>query len=167
MNETTRKRDEEFGIYLYVLELQNERYYVGITNNPEKRFSTHRNGKSLSFVKDNLPIINIKSTLLETRDRKLAHKLEMEKTIELIQKYGIRKVYGGSFLSNLDQRLARFKSYFETLSDDYYKNLEEHGNFIEIDEKCQKGIEKVLDIINNTYERYVVEYRTEIICRPI
>ena len=36
--------DVERGIYLYVLVLQNDKFYVGITNCPEKRFQKHRSG---------------------------------------------------------------------------------------------------------------------------
>jgi predicted GIY-YIG superfamily endonuclease len=115
MNETIRKKDEQFGIYLYILELQNGKYYVGITNNPENRFRKHRSGKSLSFINKNLPIINIQKTLLKTTDRDRALTLETEKTIELIHKYGIANVCGGSITGDFHDRIIRFKMYFNEL----------------------------------------------------
>jgi len=115
MNETIKKRDEVFGIYLYVLELQNGKYYVGITNKPENRFRNHREGKSLSFVKKNLPIINVQKTLLKTTNRDRAQKLETEKTVELIQKYGIANVCGGAITGDFHDRIIKFKMYFNEL----------------------------------------------------
>ena len=115
MNEITLKKDKKFGIYLYVLELQNEKYYVGITHNPERRFKHHKSGKSFSFINKNLPIINIQKTLLKTTDRDRALKLETEKTIELIQKYGIANVYGGLITGDFHERIIKFKIYFNAL----------------------------------------------------
>ena len=69
MNNTTKKRDEKFGIYLYILELQNGKYYVGITNETESRFDRHQSGKSSPFINKNLPIINIQKTRLKTTNR--------------------------------------------------------------------------------------------------
>jgi predicted GIY-YIG superfamily endonuclease len=115
MNETTKKRDEKFGIYLYILELQNGKYYVGITNNPENRFRKHRSGKSFGFISKNLPIINIQKRLLKTTDRNRALKLETEKTIELIEKFGIANVCGGTITGDFHDRIFKFKSYFNKL----------------------------------------------------
>ncbi len=114
MNETIRKRDEKFGIILYVLELQNGKYYVGITSKPEERFQNHRIGKSQSFVKKNLPIINIQITKLETTDRNEALILETNRTIELINKYGIVNVCGGLITGELYDRMIKYRKYQST-----------------------------------------------------
>lgn len=115
MNETTKKRDEKFGIYLYILELQNGKYYVGITNNPENRFRKHRSGKSYPFVNKNLPIINIQKRLLKTTNRNRTLQLETEKAVELIEKFGIANVCGGAITGDFHERIMKFKIYFNEL----------------------------------------------------
>lgn len=117
MNETTKKRDEEFGIYLYVLELQHNKYYVGITNNPKNRFRDHREGQTSSFVKKNLPIIDIQKTLLRTSDRKKAEKIETKKTLKLMQKHGIDNVMGGILIGDYHDNIIKMKLYFNAQID--------------------------------------------------
>jgi predicted GIY-YIG superfamily endonuclease len=109
MNATTKQNDEQNGIFLYVLELQNQKFYVGITNNPEQRFEAHRSGQSVTFVKKNLPIINIEKRLLKTTDRFEAERFETKKTINLIRKYGIANVCGGEIVGDYHDRILRFK----------------------------------------------------------
>ncbi len=118
MNKTVKRNDEK-GIFLYILELQNGKYYVGITNNPEQRFGSHKMGQSVHFVKKNLPIIKTEKTLLRTRDRKRALKLESEKTIELIQKFGIENVCGGTIVGDYHERIGKFKAYMNRITHGY------------------------------------------------
>ncbi len=167
MNKTINKRDEKFGIYLYVLVLQNDKYYVGITNDPRKRFQKHRSGNSIKFLNENLPIIDIQTILLKTADRSEALKIETETAIQLIQKFGIEMVYGGKITGEIQHRIVKYKSYFEELKNNYYKTLEDYGNYVEVDSKNQAGIENIIGMINNSYDTYLVEYRTEIICRVL
>ncbi len=112
MNNKTITRDEKFGINLYVLELQNGKYYVGITNNPNSRFRTHKSGKSLSFINKNLPIINIQKSRLKTKDRHKALRIETGKTIELIQEFGVANVCGGAITGDLLDRMIKFRIYY-------------------------------------------------------
>ena len=44
---------------VYVIELSNDAYYTGITNNLDRRIKTHSKGKGSAYVKANLPIRNI------------------------------------------------------------------------------------------------------------
>jgi predicted GIY-YIG superfamily endonuclease len=92
---TTEQKDQLNGIYLYILTLSNGKYYVGITNNPEQRFETHRSGESVTFVNKNLPIISIEKKLLKTTNRFEAERIETKKTLSLIRKHGIANVCGG------------------------------------------------------------------------
>lgn len=115
------KKGDEKGLYLYELHLSNGKYYVGITNEPESRFAKHRSGNSSPFINKNLPIIEIKKTLLKTTNRERALKLETEKTIELIQKYGIANVYGGQIVGDYHDRIAKFKLYFNRLNNNFIK----------------------------------------------
>ncbi|NOZ45150.1 MAG: GIY-YIG nuclease family protein [Chlorobi bacterium] len=109
----TKYLDELRGIYLYILELQKCKYYVGITHNISERIDKHINAQTTDFVKQNLPIKNMTITLLETRDRKQALIIEDRKTIELIAKYGIENVYGGKISGNIARRK---KWYFKVVN---------------------------------------------------
>ena len=113
---TTQRLDQEKGIYLYVLELQNDKYYVGITHNPKDRFRKHTEGRSQQFVRENLPIKTIEVELLNTVDRKIALVLETLKTIELIEKYGIENVHGGVITGDLERRIAKLESCYNKKS---------------------------------------------------
>jgi len=99
-----------FENYLYVLELSNGKYYIGITRNPMRRFKEHKNGKSNSFVKNNLPILGIKYKKLVLMDWYDALDQESLKTIELIEKYGIENVSGGTIIGELSTRIEKFNS---------------------------------------------------------
>ena len=97
------------GICLYVLELRGGKYYVGITNNPSTRFHDHRCGRYHPFVKKNLPIKSIYTTLLKTTDRTQTLEIETDKTVELIAKYGIANVCGGVITGDFHERILKFK----------------------------------------------------------
>jgi len=112
MNKSVKNRDENFGIYLYILELQNGKYYVGITNNPNVRFNNHRNGETTYFVKQNLPIITIQKTLLKTTNRKEAEKIETKKALQLMKKHGIENVTGGFLAGDYHDKIIALKMLF-------------------------------------------------------
>lgn len=42
--------------WLYILECANGRYYIGSTNNLERRILQHEQGKGANFTKKNLPV---------------------------------------------------------------------------------------------------------------
>lgn len=112
MNIDLKISDVERGIYLYVLMLQNDKFYVGITNSPEKRFQKHRSGKSIKFINENLPIIDIQKILLATTNRDEALRIETKTTLTLIHYYGVENVCGGDITGDLDARITKLKSYF-------------------------------------------------------
>lgn len=114
--------DVERGIYLYVLVLQNNKFYVGITNSPKKRFQKHRSGKSIKFINENLPIIDIRKILLATTSRYEALRIETKTTILLIQHYGIENVYGGAILGDVDDRISNLNIYYKKLKSCGYFN---------------------------------------------
>lgn len=88
-------------------------HYVGISRNPEQRFRDHRWGRTLDFVKQNRPVKRLKFKLLETTDWKQAENEETNKTIELINQYGIENVSGGRILGDLKRRKRLFKKELE------------------------------------------------------
>jgi len=102
-----------FGVYLYVLELQNGKYYVGISRNPEYRFYEHKTGKTSKFVRQNLPVKNIRLKLLESTDWSDGLREETRTTVKLIGKFGIENVYGGAICGDLNERSIRLNNYYQ------------------------------------------------------
>ena len=106
----TEYYDELQGINLYVLELQNGKYYVGITHNPKERINNHIKGKTNDFIRPNLPFIRFEMELLETTDRKEAINIETELTIDFINHFGIENIAGGRIVGDLKRRRRIFKN---------------------------------------------------------
>ena len=96
-------------IYRYVLELQEGKYYVGISQNPEYRIYQHDYGYSTKFVRKYLPIFDYEMEVLETTDWDEAEFEETNKAIELIAIYGVENVCGGAILGNTKEREKIYK----------------------------------------------------------
>lgn len=84
--------------FLYVLHLENDFYYIGITLYPENRILAHFQGNGANFTKKYKPLKVIELYSLENTDRKICYKQETLKTKEYRQLYGKEKVIGGKFL---------------------------------------------------------------------
>lgn len=78
-------------VFIYVLKLGNQKYYVGKTTNPILRLDEHFNNKSTSWVKKYKAqqIIEIVPNCDDMDEDKY--------TIKYMKKYGIKNVRGGSF----------------------------------------------------------------------
>jgi hypothetical protein len=76
---------------LYVLQLESGKYYVGKTSDVARRYAEHKNGQGSEWTKIFKPV-----KLLETREIKSDHD-ENNLTKDLMQKYGIENVRGGSY----------------------------------------------------------------------
>ena len=146
MSKMTFKGDK-YGIYLYVLEFLNRKYYVGITNNPRNRFRMHINGNSNDFVNENSPILDIDYVLLKTTNRSQALLIEDKKTIELINKYGIENISGGKFIGDIYERTIKFIMYTDKQRNKLKKRIN-RGNSIEFDVNEHPGIESIVEMIN-------------------
>ncbi|CAA0175477.1 GIY-YIG nuclease family protein [Tenacibaculum maritimum] len=95
-------------IKIYVLRLEDDKYYVGQTKDVEDRFGKHKKGKSSSdWTKLNKPIEIIE--IIETRFTELSEAMFLENsiTIEFMKKYGWKNVRGGDFCT-LDIERLRF-----------------------------------------------------------
>ncbi len=88
--------------YLYVLKLEQNKYYVGITQNPKARYLQHTGvlpGGSLWARKYKVEkLLALKS--LKTNSRTLAEAYENTITNALIRSKGIDNVRGGSFTTD-------------------------------------------------------------------
>jgi predicted GIY-YIG superfamily endonuclease len=76
---------------LYILQLEEGKYYVGKTDNVAKRYSEHKTGYGSEWTKLYKPI-----KMLETRQVKTDSD-ETDVTRELMKKYGIHNVRGGAY----------------------------------------------------------------------
>jgi len=75
---------------VYVLELNDGCYYVGITSNLNYRYSQHLSGQGAVWTRLHAPISILEVCMgdAETEDRK---------TIELMKKHGFKNVRGGRY----------------------------------------------------------------------
>ena len=74
--------------YIYVLELEDERYYIGRTSNIVQRMNEHFRGDGALYTKKYKPI-KIKEIIVEKTKYD-----ERDKTLECMEKYGWDKVRG-------------------------------------------------------------------------
>ncbi len=77
---------------LYVLLLENNKYYIGITMNLNQRIAQHFSGDGSKWTKLHKPI-----TIVEVQIKNVDEKLENEITLHYINKYGKENVRGGSY----------------------------------------------------------------------
>ena len=75
---------------LYVLQLENNKWYVGKTSDVAKRFKEHQSGKGSAWTNINKPV-----RIVESRPLNDAYD-ETNTTKELMRKYGINNVRGGA-----------------------------------------------------------------------
>jgi predicted GIY-YIG superfamily endonuclease len=95
-------------IKIYVLKLENNKFYVGQSKNIDKRFSMHVKGKQSSdWTKLNRPIEIIYT--LETNFTEIHEAMTLENytTIKFMKQYGWRNVRGGDYCT-LDVERLRF-----------------------------------------------------------
>ena len=97
--------------FCYVIKMHNTKFYVGITRFIFKRLNQHTTRIGSTFVAENMPFQFFCYEKLESENMKQACKYETQKAFELILRYGIENVYGGSFTGPLEKRKAYFKSY--------------------------------------------------------
>lgn len=76
---------------LYILQLQNGKYYVGKTTDIDRRYEEHKSGRGSSWTSKHKPV-----KILEVRPVKDAHD-ENNTTKDLMKKYGVDNVRGGSY----------------------------------------------------------------------
>ena len=109
---------------IYILQLLNNKYYIGITSNLERRICEHFDGKGASWTKINKPI-----KVIDTLD--CISKFDEDKyTKKYMDKFGIDNVRGGSY-SNIiltDWQTKALDHEFKT-SNDLCFNCGKSGHF--------------------------------------
>jgi len=78
-------------VNIYVLELQGNKYYVGKTNHTFQRFNQHKSGSGAKWTQKH----KVKDLFAFHKDMKDAD--ENKITIQMMKKYGVRNVRGGSW----------------------------------------------------------------------
>jgi predicted GIY-YIG superfamily endonuclease len=90
--------------FLYVLELQNKKHYVGVTQNIDRRFEEHKSGHGAAWTKTH-PVIQVVMTM--TVSDETCHMQETRKTLQLMWKHGVNNVRGAEFCENRDYTWER------------------------------------------------------------
>jgi hypothetical protein len=80
-------------VFIYVIQLEKGKYYIGKTNNPQFRLESHFNSNGSEWTKIYKPlrVIEIKPNCDDYDEDKI--------TQQYMDKYGINNVRGGSFVS--------------------------------------------------------------------
>jgi predicted GIY-YIG superfamily endonuclease len=78
---------------LYILECEDNKWYVGKTNDVQRRFKQHTEGKGSEWTREYAPL-----RIAETRPITSVHD-ENNVTKDLMKKYGIDNVRGGAYAS--------------------------------------------------------------------
>jgi cellular nucleic acid-binding protein len=80
-------------VFIYALQLQYGKYYIGKTNNPQFRLENHfnSNGSEWTKIYKPLKVLEVKPNCDDYDEDKI--------TLQYMDKYGINNVRGGSFVS--------------------------------------------------------------------
>lgn len=119
-------------VYIYTLQLEKGKYYIGKTNNPQFRLESHFNSNGSEWTKIYKPImvLEIKPNCDDYDEDKI--------TRQYMDKYGIDNVRGGSFVSvNLDPSLINVLSQMSNGTNDKCFKCGEKGHFAK---KCKTSI---------------------------
>ena len=83
-------------IFLYVLRLQGDKYYVGQSRNLADRMKKHFGGKGSAWTRLHPPLEVVKTIELDTTSWITAAEIETYLTLDLMKIYGADNVRGGA-----------------------------------------------------------------------
>lgn len=120
--------------YVYVLKLEDERYYVGRTSNFMQRMNEHFTLRGSEYTKKYKPI-----KVVEVIEEKDTHD-ERDKTLEYMKKYGYEKVRGYAWCKEVmlkfpkinNKKITKIEKYCYDDGDIKKLYVDENKNIIEI-----------------------------------
>lgn len=120
-------------LFIYILQLEKGKYYVGKTTNPNFRLNNHFNNDGSEWTKKYKPIrlIELKPNCDNYDEDKI--------TRQYMDKYGIHNVRGGSFVSlKLDNETINFLEKMSNGTNDKCFNCGKKGHFVKdcIESQC-------------------------------
>lgn len=83
--------------YIYKLNLQNGKKYIGKTTDIDRRMSQHFRGNGSKVTQKFKPI---NGTIVDSCNGYFSNKVEQKHTIQNINKYGYNNVRGGSYVNS-------------------------------------------------------------------
>lgn len=93
---------------LYVLQLKNNKYYIGITaQRVEARYEQHSNGTGAIWTKLHQPLGILEHYSIGYIPENKAVEIETSKTLEYIAQYGSEHVRGGKLTITEDSKLEK------------------------------------------------------------
>ena len=142
-NYSDRRAKKRWTFHLYVLALEDGKYYVGLSKNVKDRFRRHSNGEGARWTCIYKPVKIVYDLELPYYSYNSARPVENQKTIELMKKYGIENVRGGEYCAvnqitlenNMGEKLCR------QIKVAHYYTKTRNDN-IEKEDSCQKKRKK-------------------------
>lgn len=111
-------------VFIYVLKLYNNKYYVGKTDNPDTRIENHYKNNGSLWTKKYKPIKIIEIFEGDKYD-------EDKYVLKYMDKYGINNVRGGSYSSiNLSESQNKHLQHINKSQNDKCFNCGKNGHFI-------------------------------------
>jgi predicted GIY-YIG superfamily endonuclease len=87
-----------FNLKLYLLELANDKYYVGQTQNPDYRFHEHSRGRGAKWTCLHKPLRILLTKEVTVRGCREAMLQENWMTLKMMERFGWENVRGGDFV---------------------------------------------------------------------
>jgi cellular nucleic acid-binding protein len=134
-------------VFIYTIQLEQGKYYIGKTNNPQFRLEKHFNSNGSEWTKLYKPIkiLEIKPNCDEYDEDKI--------TIQYMDKYGINNVRGGSFVSiKLDKSSTDTLHKMSNGAHNRCFACGKHGHFVK---DCQDEEDTISE---DEYEVWVCKY---------
>ena len=142
-------------LYIYILELESNKYYIGKTTNPAFRLENHFDGNASVWTNKYKPIKLIEFISdCDSFD-------EDKYTLKYMEIYGIDNVRGGSFcqiilnqenLNTINKMIknSTSKDIFKSVDTKYNNYLKNFNNIVEINKEIN-FLEKQIDYVINLY----------------